>query len=91
VRSVKRYWTFPGHLALGVLLCTAFLCTGNIWLSFGLHAGGVLVLMAVRPFVRYLGPPWLVGASIFPYAGVVGATALILLTLNVFLAFGGRA
>ena len=48
VRSVKRYWTFPGHVALGALLCAAFYWTGNVWLSFGVHAGGVLVLMAVQ-------------------------------------------
>jgi membrane protease YdiL (CAAX protease family) len=88
VRGVKRYWTFPGHLALGLLFCVAFFATGTIWLSAGLHAGGVWVLMAVRPFIRYTGPAWLVGASIFPYAGVVGVAALLMLTLNVWLAFG---
>lgn len=89
LRPVKRYWTFPGHLALGALLCVAFYLTGALWLSFGLHAGGVLVLMAVRPVIRYTGPPWLVGASIFPYAGVVGIVALGLLTLNLWQHFGG--
>ncbi len=89
VRSVKRYWTFPGHLALGTLFCLAFVCTGSIWLAFGLHAGGVLVLMSLRPMIRYVGPAWLVGASIFPYAGVVGVAALVLLTINVLVAFGG--
>lgn len=88
VRAVKRRWTFPGHVALGILLCTAFWCTGNLWLVMGLHAGGVLVLMGVRPFVRYRGPAWLVGASIFPYAGAVGVAALLLLTLNVVVLFG---
>lgn len=88
IRSVKRYWTFPGHLALGTLLCLAFVYTDALWLPLGLHAGGILVLMAVRPFVRYTGPTWLVGASIFPYAGVVGLVALILLTINVWLNFG---
>lgn len=86
VRSVKRYWTFPGHLALGLLLCTAFYLTGTLWLSMGIHAAGVLVLMAARPFIRYVGPPWLVGASIYPYAGVPGVVALLLLTLNLWLA-----
>ena len=89
VRSVKRYWTFPGHVALGALLCAAFYWTGNVWLSFGVHAGGVLVLMAVRPVVRYTGPAWLVGASIFPYAGAVGIAALVLLTVNMWLVYGG--
>jgi membrane protease YdiL (CAAX protease family) len=91
VRSVKRYWTFPGHLALGALFCVAFVCTRNLWLSTGLHAGGILMLMGVRPFVRYTGPAWLVGASIFPYAGAVGFTGLVLLTLNIWLRYGGGA
>jgi membrane protease YdiL (CAAX protease family) len=89
VRRVKRYWTFPGHLALGALLCLSFYWTHALWLPLGLHAAGVLVLTAVRPFVRYTGPAWLVGASIFPYAGVVGFAALILLTINMWLRFGG--
>ena len=89
VRTVKRYWTIIGHLALGALLCVAFLCTGALWLSVGLHAGGVLLLMGSRPFVRYTGPAWLVGASIFPYAGLVGVGALVLLTINMWLCYGG--
>ena len=67
----------------------AFVCTGALWLPVGLHAGGALVLMAIRPLVRYSGPAWLVGASIFPYAGVAGAAALILLTINIWLCYGG--
>lgn len=89
VRSVKRYWTFPGHVALGLLLCVAFVATGgSLWLSMGLHGGGVLVLMTVRPLIRYTGPAWLVGASIFPYAGVIGVIALGLLTINMWLVYG---
>lgn len=87
VRGVKRYWTFPGHLALGALFCVAFYCTRTLWLPIGLHAGGVLVLMGARPMIRYTGPAWLVGASIFPYAGLVGIVALGLLTLNIWLQF----
>ena len=90
VRRVKRTWTFPGHFALGTLFCVAFFVTGrSLWLPLGLHAVGVLVLMGVRPFVRYTGPPWLVGASIFPYAGIVGIAALMLMTLNIWLGYGG--
>jgi membrane protease YdiL (CAAX protease family) len=90
IRRVKRYWTFPGHLALGFLLCSAFLLTGALWLPLGLHAGGVLVLAGVRPLVRYRGPAWLVGASIYPYAGAVGIAALLLLTMNIWLAYGAQ-
>lgn len=92
VRRVKRTWTFVGHLALGTLFCVAFFVTGrSLWMPLGLHAGGVLVLMGVRPFVRYTGPVWLVGASIFPYASVVGIVALLLLTLNIWLGYGGTS
>ena len=89
VRPVKRHWTFAGHLALGMLLCTAFVWTGALWLPIGLHAGGILLTMGVRPFVRYTGPAWLVGASIFPYAGLAGSAALILLTANMWISYGG--
>lgn len=89
VRSVKRYWTFGGHLVLGVLLCLAFYLTQALWLSIGLHAAGVVLLLGTRPFIRYRGPAWLVGASVFPYAGVVGVAALVLLTINTYLTYGG--
>lgn len=88
VRRVKRYWTIAGHLALGGLLCTAYLVTGALWLPIGLHAAGVTLLTGVRPFVRYTGPPWLVGASIFPYAGVVGIASLALLAVQIVARFG---
>lgn len=80
VRTVKRRWTFPGHLMLGLLLCIAFLRTGNLWLAMGLHAGGIFMIMGLRPFVRYRGPAWLTGASIFPFAGVIGIAGLVVLT-----------
>ena len=84
MRAVKRYWTFPGHVMLGLLLCVAYVHSGSLWLPLGLHAGGILVLLTLRPFVRYQGPAWLTGASIYPYAGVVGVAALGLLTLSVW-------
>jgi membrane protease YdiL (CAAX protease family) len=88
VRRVKRYWTFPGHVALGMMLCVAFACTRTLWLSMGLHAGGIFIIMGLRPLVRYVGPPWLVGASIFPYASISGIVGLGLLTLNIWLHYG---
>ncbi|MBI4578568.1 MAG: CPBP family intramembrane metalloprotease [Planctomycetes bacterium] len=89
VRSVKRYWTIAGHVVLGVLLCLAFVYTRALWLPVGLHAAGVVLLLGTRPFIRYQGPPWLIGASVFPYAGAVGVAALILLTVNVYMIYGG--
>ena len=82
VREVKRYWTLPGHLMLGLCLCLAFVWTGSLWLPIGIHAGGILAILAARPFVRYAGPAWVTGASIFPFAGVVGIAALAILTAS---------
>lgn len=88
VRSVKRYWTIGGHLALGLLLCIAFVQTGSLWLAIGLHAGGILMIMGMRPFLRYRGPVWLTGASIFPFSGVMGIAGLGILTAFVVTHYG---
>ncbi len=89
VRAVKRWWTIGGHLALGVLLGVAFLVTDrSLWLPVGLHAGGIMMIMGARPFVRYRGPAWLTGASIFPYAGVFGIVGLGVLTAFVARYYG---
>lgn len=85
VRAVKRRWTVGGHLALGVLLSVAFLRTRSLWLPAGLHAGGILLIMGIRPFVRYRGPAWLMGASIFPFAGVAGVIGLAMMTAYVWM------
>lgn len=90
VRAVKRRWTIFGHVALGVLLCVAFVRTGDLWLSTGLHAGGIFMIMGARPFVRYRGPAWLTGASIFPFAGVAGVIGLALLTTYVATKYGRK-
>jgi len=91
VRRVKRYWTFPGHVALGMLLCVSFVCTRTLWLPIGVHAGGIFMIMGVRPFMRYIGPPWLVGASIFPYAGLPGIAGLTLVSVNLARHFGAAS
>lgn len=88
VRSVKRYWTLGGHLMLGLLLCVAFRQTGTLWLAIGLHAGGILMIMGARPFFRCRGPAWITGASIFPFAGVVGILGLGILTAFVAAGYG---
>ncbi len=90
VRSVKRYWTVGGHLGLGLLLCVAFASTHALWLPIGLHAAGIVMLLGARPFIRYDGPAWLVGASIFPYAGAAGIAGLLLLTFNIYCTYGGQ-
>lgn len=88
VRSVKRRWTIFGHLMLGLLLCLAYLETETLWLPLGLHAGGIAMIMGTRPFVRYRGPAWITGASIFPFAGVAGIAGLGVLTAFVASAYG---
>ncbi|HVP11099.1 MAG TPA: CPBP family intramembrane glutamic endopeptidase [Phycisphaerae bacterium] len=88
VRRVKRRWTFPGHLMLGLLLCVAFVRTQTLWLPAGLHAGGILIIMGMRPFLRYRGPGWLIGASTFPFAGIVGLAGLAMLTAFVVRHYG---
>jgi len=88
VRRAKRRWTFPGHLMLGLLLCVAFVRTGALWLPIGLHAGGILLIMAARPFTRYRGPAWLTGAGTFPFAGIVGLMGLAVLTAFVVRRYG---
>ena len=75
---------------LGLLLAIAFLRTGTLWLPVGLHAGGILMIMGTRPFMRFRGPAWLTGASIFPFAGVVGIVGLGILTSFVAVYYGGR-
>ncbi len=88
VRPVKRTWTIGGHLMLGLLLCVAFLETKRLWLPVGLHAGGIMVIMGMRPFVSYRGPAWVTGASIFPFAGAVGIVGLAVLTSYVASYYG---
>ena len=50
---------------------------------------GILAITSFRPFLRYTGPRWLVGASIFPYAGAIGITALMLVCGYIWLSYGG--
>lgn len=88
VRRVKRRWTFPGHLMLGLLLGVAFIRTQFLWLPIGLHAGGMVMIMGGRPFFRYRGPAWLTGASIFPFAGVAGLAGLAILTIFIVRRYG---
>lgn len=81
VRSVKRKWTVFGHVALGITLSAAYAATNDLWLPTGIHAGGIFVILGTRPFIRYRGPAWLTGESIFPFAGIPGVIGLSLLTL----------
>lgn len=88
VRKVKRRWTIGGHLMLGVLLCLAFRRTETLWLSIGLHAGGNMMILGTRGLVRYKGPAWITGESVFPYAGLVGVAGLAILAAFVLTHYG---
>jgi membrane protease YdiL (CAAX protease family) len=88
VRPVRTHWLMFGQLAVSLLFSVAFVRTHALWLPIGLHAGGYLAAQSVRPFSRYDGPAWLVGMKVFPYAGVPGVAAMLLLTYNIYRTFG---
>jgi hypothetical protein len=47
-------------------------------LPVAIHAGGVLFIQVTRPISYYLGPPWLIGRSSYPIAGLLGMGAVTL-------------
>jgi membrane protease YdiL (CAAX protease family) len=88
VARVTRRGILFGQLAVGLLLSVAFVCTNALWLPMGLHAGGIWFARSLRPVTRSDAPPWLVGDRSFPFASVPGVVAALLLTLNVYQAYG---
>jgi membrane protease YdiL (CAAX protease family) len=71
-----------GLYALGWTLGLAYLVGGHtIWLPVAIHAGGVLFIQVFRPFVEYRGPAWLVGYRSYPICGILGLTAMAILTV----------
>jgi len=71
-----------GLYALGWTLGLAYLAGGHtLWLPVGVHAAGVLFIQVLRPFVEYRGPAWLVGYRSYPICGVLGLTAMAILTV----------
>jgi len=71
IRKVKTYWPGVGLAVLGLWLGVAFYKTGNLWLSMGLHSGGILAIGVHRCFTRYEGHELLVGTQTFPIAGLI--------------------
>ncbi|MCI0699470.1 MAG: CPBP family intramembrane metalloprotease [Planctomycetia bacterium] len=68
-----------GLFGLGVILGSAYLIGGSsYWLPVAIHAGGVVFIQVLRPFVEYKGPPWLVGYSSYPICGLFGVTSMAL-------------
>jgi membrane protease YdiL (CAAX protease family) len=78
IRKVKTYWPSVGLAVLGLWLGVAYFKTGNLWLSMGLHSGGILSIGVHRCFLNYKGPEWLVGTQTFPIAGLVSIVVMLI-------------
>lgn len=89
IRPAPTHWPSVGLFMLGILLGTAYLVGGHsYWLPVGVHAGGVLAIKLLQPFVQYTGPNWIIGDRTYPIAGVVGICAMVFLSLYVVVRFG---
>ena len=89
IRPAKTYGPALGLFVLGCLLGTAYIVGGHTyWLPVGVHAGGVLAIKLLQPFVEYRGPSWVIGDRTYPIAGVVGIGAMLLIGLYILARFG---
>jgi len=78
-----------GLFGLGLMLGVAYVISGqSCWLPIAIHAGGVWVIQVMRPFVTYRGPVILTGYSSYPMCGVLGMTAMLVLTALVVVTAG---
>ncbi|HEU4754196.1 MAG TPA: CPBP family intramembrane glutamic endopeptidase [Armatimonadota bacterium] len=78
IRKVKTYWPAVGLAVLGLWLGVAYYKTGNLWLSMGLHSGGILSIGVHRCFLNYrAGKEWLVGTQTFPIAGLISILIML--------------
>jgi membrane protease YdiL (CAAX protease family) len=77
IRKVKTYWPSVGLAVLGLWLGVAYYRTGSLWLSLGLHSGGILSIGIHRCFLNYRGPDWLVGTQTFPIAGAIAIVIML--------------
>jgi hypothetical protein len=88
VRPTAKHWPVGGLFVLGILLGTAYVVGGHTyWLPVGIHAGGVLVIKFLQPFIHFTGPSWMIGTRTYPMAGLVGIGAMIFLGLYVLVRF----
>ena len=87
IRRVKTYWPAVGLAVLGLWLGVGYYKTGNLWLSMGLHSGGVLSIGIHRCFLNYKGPAWLVGTQAFPIAGLVAIIVMLVGTVITWFLF----
>jgi membrane protease YdiL (CAAX protease family) len=87
IRRVKTYWPAVGLAVLGLWLGVAYARTGSLWLSIGLHSGGILSIGIHRAFLNYRGPAWLVGTQTFPIAGAISIAIMLVGTAITWLVF----
>lgn len=87
IRKVKTYWPAVGLAVLGLWLGVAFYKTGNLWLSMGLHSGGILAIGVHRCFTKYDGHERLVGTQTFPIAGLISIGIMLAGTAVTWLLF----
>lgn len=87
VRRVRTYWPAAGLAVLGLWLGVAFYKTGNLWLSMGLHSGGILSIGIHRCFLHYRGKEWVVGTQTFPIAGAVAMGIMLVGTVVTWVLF----
>jgi membrane protease YdiL (CAAX protease family) len=87
IRKVKTYWPAVGLAVLGLWLGVAYVKTGDLWLSMGLHSGGILAIGIHRCFLNYKGPEWLVGTQTFPIAGAMSMAVILVGTAITWFVF----
>lgn len=87
IRKVRTYWPSVGLAVLALWLGVAYYRTGTLWMSMGIHSGGILAIGVHRCFLNYRGPEWLVGTQTFPIAGVVGMVVMLVGTAITWFVF----
>lgn len=87
IRRVRNYWPAVGLAVLGLWLGVAYYKTGSLWLSMGLHSGGILAIGIHRCFTVYKGREWLVGTQTFPIAGAFAMGVMLVGTAITWILF----
>jgi len=88
----------------GFLLCTTVYLTGNLWLSVGLHAGGIfaedflfslpdsgVVYTGHLSNALLSGPEWLTGGAVGPEASVLAAAVFFVAIIGLVVTYRTRA
>ncbi len=83
LRPVRTYWPSVGLAVLGIWMGVAFYKTGSLWLSMGLHSGGILSIGIHRCFLNYRereSRKWemLVGTQTYPIAGAIAIAIMLI-------------